>query len=99
MFLLNFCILIVYHFVGHSFCGSGLQTFFMMALLFIGTKENSVELLKNESAKTLGLHGNVGYVCVHGFTGPWVHELCGSNFYLGCVGQIFLHGSNFLGGG
>ena len=42
-----------------------------------------------ESTKSRGLHGNV--VCV----GLWVHGLYGSNFYVGCMGQIFLHRSNF----
>ena len=31
-------------------------------------------------------------VCVD----PWERGLRGSNFYVGCVDQIFLHGSNFF---
>ena len=60
--------------------GSRLQTFYIMALLFIGTKENSVELLKNKSAKSRGLSGNVGYVCA------WFAWVRGC---VSCVGQIF----------
>ena len=63
---------------------------------------------KTESAKSRGLHDNVGYnawiawvACIKFLCGlRGLHGskyfLCGSFFYVGCVGQNFLCGSSFM---
>ena len=55
-----------------------------------------VGLIRDESAKLRGLRGNVGPWVA------WVRGLCGSIFYVGCVGyvgqDVFYVGHNFYVG-